>query len=135
MVVSQELSTVSILCVLSMSVSVWLGTGELNRRAPLFNFFGDQLGIVGGGAGKHRAPQVGQPGIDPGIGEGGVDLLIELVDDFGRRVSGRADAKYPTRLIARDELSDSWDIGQRLEARRSCDRERAHLSRFNIYHR
>src|SRR4051812_1109593 len=109
-----------------MSVSVWLGTGEPDRRAPLFDFFGDQLGIVGGGTGKHRAAQVSQPGPNSGIGKGGVDLLIELVDDFGRRVPGRAEPKYSTRLIARDELSNRWDIGQRLESRRSCDRERAH---------
>ena len=41
---------------------------------------------------KHRAAQVGKPRLHLGIGEAGVDLLVELVDDFGGRVLGRADA-------------------------------------------
>ena len=46
-----------------------------------------------GEPGKHRAAQVGEPRLDLGIGEGRVDLLVELVDDLGGRVPGRADAE------------------------------------------
>ena len=46
-----------------------------------------------GEQGKHRAAEFGKPRLDLGIGEGRVDLLVELVDDFGGRVLGRADAE------------------------------------------
>ena len=39
-----------------------------------------------------------------GVGEAGVDLLVELVDDLGRRVLGRANAVPGARLVARHEI-------------------------------
>ena len=46
---------------------------------------------------KRRAAQVGKPRLQLGIGETGIDLLIELVDDLGRRVLG---APTPNQLLA-----------------------------------
>ena len=46
-----------------------------------------------GEPGKHRAAEVGKPRLHLGIGEAGVDLLVELVDDLSRRVLGRAEAE------------------------------------------
>ena len=43
---------------------------------------------------RHRhSAQVGKPRLHLGIGETGIDLLVELVDDLGGRVLGRADAR------------------------------------------
>jgi Lhr-like helicase len=39
-----------------------------------------------GEARNHCTAQVGEPCLKLGIGEGGVDLVVELVDDLGRRV-------------------------------------------------
>ena len=58
---------------------------------------------------KHRAAEVGEPRLHLGIGEGRVDLVVELVDDFGGRVLGRADAdtnrspRSPARTRRRSE--------------------------------
>src|SRR6266540_776237 len=62
---------------------------------------------------------------DRGVGEAGIDLPIELVNNVGGRVLGRADAEPLARLIARHEFSHSWDARQRLRARRGRYCERA----------
>src|SRR5205807_9570817 len=67
--------------------SVRLDTRELHHLAPLLDFIGDELAKIGGRARKHRAAQVGKPCLKLGIGEGGVDLVVELVDDLGRASS------------------------------------------------
>ena len=72
--------------------SIRLDAGELDHLGPLFGFFRDELAEVGGRAGKRRAAQVGKPRLDLRIGEARVDLPVELVDDLGWRVPGRADA-------------------------------------------
>ena len=74
---------------------VRLGAGELDHLAPLLGLIGDELAEVGGRARKHRAAHVGDPRLDLGIGEARIDLLVELVDDFGGRVLGRAEALHP----------------------------------------
>src|SRR6266568_8004576 len=53
---------------------------------------------------KRRATQVSEPRPDLRIGETCVDLLVELIDDFGRCVFGRTDAHPGACLIARKEL-------------------------------
>ena len=72
--------------------SVCLDVGRPDHLAPLLGFVGDELSEVGGRARKHRAAQIGEPRLHLGIGEAGIDLLVELLDDLGGRVLGRADA-------------------------------------------
>lgn len=60
-----------------------LDVGSPDHLGPLLSFFGDELRKVGGRAAKHRAVQVGKPRLDLGIGEAGIDLLVELVDNLG----------------------------------------------------
>src|SRR3981081_2032669 len=84
-----------------------------DHLGPLFGFFGDELAEVGGRERKPRAAEVGKPRLERGIGESPVDLLVELVNDPGRRVLGRAEAKYRARLVARDELAHGRDVRQR----------------------
>jgi hypothetical protein len=55
---------------------------------------------VGGGTGKYRAAQIGEPRLDSGIGEASVDLRVELVDDLSGRLLGGADALHRARLVA-----------------------------------
>src|SRR5438132_1323555 len=50
----------------------------------------------------------------------GVYLLVQLVDNLGRRVLRHADAEPVARLIARHEIAHGWYVGQRLRARRGC---------------
>ena len=72
-----------------------------------------------GDTGKRRAAQVGKPRLDLGIGEARIDLFVELVDDLGGRVLGRADAEPSARLVARHEFAHGRDVRQRLRARRA----------------
>src|SRR5262245_3129469 len=96
-----------------------------DHLAPLLGFLGDELGEVGGREREHLATEIGKPRLDFRIGEAGVDLRIELVNNVGGRVLGRADAEPLARLIARHEFSHNWDARQRLRACRGRYRERA----------
>jgi hypothetical protein len=77
-----------------------LDVGRSDHLAPLLGFIGDEVAEVGGRARNHRAAQVGKPRLDLGVGERGVDFLVELVDDLGGRFLGCADANPRTRLVA-----------------------------------
>ena len=98
--------------------SLRLDVGRPDHLAPFLGVVGDKLGEVGGRAGKHRCAQIGKSCLDLGIGEGGIDFAVELVDDLSRRFLGRADAVPIARLIARKELADGRDVRQRVRARR-----------------
>src|SRR5262249_5333767 len=59
--------------------SVRLDAGELNHLAPLLRFVGYELSKVGRRAWKRGGAQVGKPRLHLGIGEGRIDLFVELV--------------------------------------------------------
>ena len=67
--------------------SVRLDVGRPDHLGPLLGFVDDELAEVGGRAREHRTTRVGKPRLHLGIGEAGIDLLVELVDDLGGRVS------------------------------------------------
>ena len=50
-----------------------------------------------------------------------VDFLVELIDNFGWRVLGRAEVIHQARLEAWQKLADGWEVRQRLRTRR-CHR-------------
>ena len=72
--------------------SLRLDASGLDYLGPLLSFFGDQLAKVGGRPRKHRAAKIGKPRLEFGIDKASVDFLVELRDDFGGRVLGRANA-------------------------------------------
>ena len=59
------------------SASLRLDVGCPNHLPPFLGFLRDELSEIGGRANKHRAVQVGKPGLDLGIGEAGIDLLVQ----------------------------------------------------------
>src|SRR5262249_16837347 len=89
-------------------VSLRLDARELHHLAPLLGFVSDDLCEVGARA-RQRLAEVSQTDLHLGVGEGRVDLLVELLDDLGWRVPGNADAIPRCRLVARHEFSHSWD--------------------------
>src|SRR5262249_47594089 len=107
------------------AASIRLSPPELDHFAPLLGFLSDQLAEVSGRTRKHRATEVSEPRFHVGIGEAGIDLLVELVDDFDGRVFWRADPYPAGRLIARHELSHGRDVRQRVRARLGADCARA----------
>src|SRR5262245_20712263 len=85
--------------------SICLDACEVHHLAPLLGFVGDELAKVGGREREHVATQVGKARLDLGIGKTSVDLLVELLDDLGRRGLRCADAVPGARLVSRHELS------------------------------
>src|SRR5262245_59811521 len=70
-----------------------LDVRELDHPGPLLGFVGDELAEVRGRAGKHCTAQGGKSRLRPGLGEDRIDLLVEPLDDFGRRRLRRVDAE------------------------------------------
>src|SRR3954469_11076301 len=85
--------------------SPWLDPRELHHLRPFLGFVSDELAEFGGRAGKHFAAKLGKPRVHLGVGESGIDFLVELVDDLGGGIPGRADAVPGARLISWDEIA------------------------------
>src|ERR1700742_204575 len=69
-----------------------LDAGELDHLRPLFGGLRDDRRELRGRAPGHRAAQFFDALPDLGILEAGVELLVEQLDDVGRRGLGYADA-------------------------------------------
>src|SRR5262249_58291273 len=72
---------------------VCFDVGRLDDLAPLLNFVGDELAVIGGCHRHCVGAQIGKPCLYFWIGEARIDFLVELVDDFGGRISLRAAAQ------------------------------------------
>src|SRR2546427_236221 len=88
----------------------------------------DELAEVGGGTGKNRTAEIAEPSLYLGVGEAGIGLLVELLDNLGGRVLGRAEAIHEARLVARDELAHGRHVRQRLRPRRSGHHQNSELA-------
>src|SRR5271169_6092259 len=80
--------------------------GGPDHLAPFLGFRRYMLSEVGRRADKYRGAEFGQPRLQLWIGEAGIDLQIELVDDLDRCLAGRADTKPAACRVAGHELSD-----------------------------
>ena len=80
-------------------------TSELNHLAHFSVSSAMSLPKSAGEPAKHDAAQVGESRLHLGIGESGINLLVELVDDLGGGIPGRADAVPAAGLIAWDEFA------------------------------
>src|SRR5437660_2781733 len=115
--------------------SVQLNAREFDYLGPLLGLVRDEPAEIGGRAGKHCSAQVGEPRLHPGVGESGVDLLVELLDDLGWRAPGRAEAVPPGGLVAWHEIPHGWDIRQFRRSRRAGHCEGAQLARPDVLDR
>src|SRR6187455_88125 len=61
-----------------------LDAGELDYLRPLFGRLRDDRAELSRRASRHRAPQLFDSALDPGIGEGAIELLVQQIDDVGR---------------------------------------------------
>src|SRR5439155_20520624 len=77
-----------------------LDTGELDHFRPLVGLVGDELAEIGARHWLWHETQIDEPHIDLGVGERGVGLLVEEIEDLHRCVSGRSNALPPVRFIA-----------------------------------
>src|SRR5262245_7276649 len=72
--------------------SLRLDVGRPDHPGPLLGFVGDELAEVAGRAWNLSATKAGKARLHLGVGEGGVDFAIELVDVFSWRISWCCDA-------------------------------------------
>jgi hypothetical protein len=69
---------------MSTGLLLRLEAGELDDLSPLLGFLGDELGEVGGRAGKYFTAELSLPRLHRWIGERRVDIPVEPLDDLGR---------------------------------------------------
>ena len=86
-----------------------------------------------GEPGSGSPPMAAKPCLHAGVGDGRIDFLVELVDDFGRRVPGRADAIPLACFITRHEIADGRQLRQHFRARGGGNRERAQLAGADVF--
>src|SRR5215813_2117705 len=70
----------------------------------------DDVAQVGRRTLKDCYAQGAKSRLDLGISEGGIDLLVELVDDLGRRVLGNADTMPAAGLEVRHKFAQGWNV-------------------------
>src|SRR5262245_43262059 len=80
--------------------------------APFFGFLDDELTEVGGRTRERRPAEVGKPCLDLGLGEGSIDLTIELVDDFNGRILGCYNSLPPGCFVTRHKFTYRWYVWQ-----------------------
>jgi hypothetical protein len=85
--------------------SVLLEASKLHHLGPLLSFVGDELGKVRDRAKKRLAAEIRHPCLHRGIGQRQIDLLIEPLDDLGRRALGSADAQS-LQILERSRRSE-----------------------------
>src|SRR5262252_6260264 len=91
----------------SGSGSVRLDARELDHLGPLLGFVGDQLSELSRRLRQRHAAEISETGLHLRVVESRVDLLVEFVDDLGRRAFRCADAEPETPFVARNKLTDS----------------------------
>src|SRR5262245_61962940 len=112
--------------------SLRLDVGGPDHLAPFFSFLLKPPPVIRGRAASDGTAQVGKPHLQFGVRQRGVNLLVEFVDDLGRRVFGCADTYPCSRIVARHKLAQGWHIRQHLRARRSGDRQCAHFAALDV---
>src|SRR5262245_10235873 len=112
-----------------------LDVGPPDHLCPFCVFFRVDLLEVVGGAAKHCASLLDNPGLVKGIGASGVDLPVELLNDVGGRAPRRANSIPCTRLIARYEIAHGWDVRQCLQADRRRHCQGSYLARADVLNR
>src|SRR5262245_65566257 len=91
--------------------SLRLDVRRPDHLAPLLGFVGDEFAEVGGRARQRRTTYIAKARLELGIGERGVDLLVEFADDLSGRAPRHADAVPVACLVTRYELAHRGDVG------------------------
>src|SRR5262245_40744207 len=95
---------------MSARLSLWLDVCVADHLAPFLGFAGDDRSEIGRRAPKDDAAEVRKLGLQLGIGEASIDLLVELLDDLGGGLCGRADAEEGARFVTRHKLVHAWKV-------------------------
>src|SRR5262245_37850938 len=80
--------------------SLRLDARELDHLGPFLDFLGDELAKIGGRTREHCTSQIGEARLHGGIGESGINFLVELLDNIYGRGLGYYDPVPASRLVA-----------------------------------
>src|SRR5262249_60425364 len=117
------------------TASIWLSPRELYYHAPFLDFLSDELSEICGRTRNYGAGQVSEARLYLGISKIRVDLLVELADDFVRRILRRGDAIPGGCLITRQEIAHRCQIRKCFRARRAGYRQSAKRAGSNMLNR
>src|SRR5262245_43370576 len=123
----EEHIPIALSCGMVKPGSLCLDTRELDHLGPLLDFRGNEHSEIAGRAGKRRRAQIGKSRTQLRISEARIDFCVEFLDDLGGCILSRAKSKLIARVVARQEVGHSWDVGQRLQPRCGGRRQRAQL--------
>src|SRR5436190_6936410 len=117
------------LCLLRLDVR------ELDHSAPFLGFFGNELAKVAGGTGQRRTALVGKPRLHLRVNKGCVNFPIERVDNLRCRILWSSYAKKRTRLVARNEIGNWWQVWEHWRPKRRCYRQGTQLTGLDVRQR
>src|SRR5262249_5127797 len=112
--------------------SLRLDVGGSDHLGPLLGFAGDEHAEIAWRATEDNAAEVRELSPQLGIGEAGIDLLVEHVDDVGRCVCRCAETEPCARLVARHEVAHYRNFRQYVSARCGGHRQRAELAGSDV---
>ena len=94
-----------------------------------------QLAERGGRSWQRHVSEIGETGLQLGIGKPCVDRFVEHLNYLGRGVAGRADPIERGGLIARERLGHGRHVRQRVGAGSAGHRKRTQLAGLHIFDR
>src|SRR5262249_58420624 len=103
--------------------------------APFLVLSSEKLSELCGCSCKNVFTPNGNGLFDFGIGETGIDRLVERIDDWRWRILGGDNAHPAERFIAGYKLGNGRHIRQRWYAYCAGDRKRAQSARFDVLRR
>src|SRR4029450_13341006 len=95
-----------------------LQSGCFDHATPFLGLLGEVLSEFGGRSNKGRGAQLRKSGLQLCLGEARIDLLVQLIDNLGARVSWSANTIPGARLITRQEIAHDGGVWQRPRASR-----------------
>src|SRR5262249_13814526 len=87
---------------------------ELYHLGPFLGFLGDELAKIGGRTREHCTSQIGEARLHGGIGESGINFLVELLDNIYGRGLGSYDPIPASRLVAWQKFTHGRNLRQKL---------------------
>src|SRR5262245_54105636 len=112
--------------------SLGFDVGGVDHLGPLLGFFGNERPEIARRATENKAAELDELSLQLGLGEAGIDLLVELIDDLGRRLCRCAEAEIAARLVAWHKFGHGRKIRERVGARYCAYRQRAELPRPDV---
>src|SRR6202022_3489916 len=120
---------------LRLSRALEFDTRRSNYLAPFLVFSGEKFSELGGQTSKDNFPPIGNGLLDFGIGEPGIDRLVERADDRRWRIPWGDNAQPAERFVTLYKIADGRNIRQRRYARCAGYRKRTQFVRFDVFHR